>query len=117
MEAAFPISSVTGSHVFRFGSRPSLQTPQTADSSARVSLEWTVPEDPKTSSHVRDSQGDTLYFVKSPRIRKTVITDQYGDIVAKIKFFVYCQPTIEFNRDPESIVRIHDWIRFSPELE
>ena len=80
-----------------------------------VSFEWTVPSDPHTSSHIRDLEGNTLYTIKSPSTRKTVIADDYGDVVAKIKFPAYSKPTVRFNRDVT--MRIKDWIQFSRESQ
>lgn len=77
-----------------------------------VSFEWSVPSNHYTKSHIRDSAGNPLYTIKSPT-RRTVISDEYGDVVAKVKWSTFSKPTIRLNRDIP--MRVKDWIRFSYE--
>jgi len=118
-----PDSFMSDSQMLTSTLSPLLQTPLVVNSSSRVvpsprtgmSFEWTVPNDPHSSSYIRDTQGNTLYSTKSPRTGKTVIADDYGDVVGRIKFLTYSKPTVRLNRDAN--MRIKDWIRFSRELK
>ncbi|KAF8321312.1 hypothetical protein DL93DRAFT_2073143 [Clavulina sp. PMI_390] len=107
---------MTESDPFVLRSPRTVATP--ANTSFPASFKWTVPTNPREESHILDRSGNPVYTIRSPSRRKTTISDEYGDVVAKMKWpgrpFMTA-PTVRLNRDIP--MRIKDWIRFCPSMQ